>query len=91
MVQPEQNFASLIQHFTGSRQHNINLRKYALSLGLSVSEYGIKNLKTGKNNTFKTEEQLYNFLKLCYIEPQNRTGEKEIEVAQKCYNKTIKN
>jgi len=86
MVQPSKNFASLVQHFTGSKQHNINLRKYALSMGLSVSEYGIKNLKTGKLYTFDNEEKLYNFLKLCYIEPQQRTGEKEIEIAQKCYN-----
>jgi len=87
MVQPAKNFASLIQHFTGGRQHNILLRKYALSLGFSVSEYGIKDLKTGKIHTFETEEKLYNFLHLCYIEPEKRTGEKEIEIAQKCYNK----
>jgi DNA polymerase (family 10) len=88
MIQPAKNFASLVQHFTGSRQHNIFLRKYALSLGFSVSEYGIKDLKTGKIHTFETEENLYNFLKLCYIEPQNRIGEKEIETAQKCYNES---
>ncbi|MDD4938369.1 MAG: hypothetical protein PHX34_05160, partial [Candidatus Shapirobacteria bacterium] len=62
MVQPAKNFASLTQHFTGSRQHNILLRKYALNRGLSISEYGIKDLKTGKIHTFKTEEKLYNFL-----------------------------
>jgi len=90
MIQPAKNFASLIQHFTGSKQHNINLRKYALSMGFSVSEYGIKTLKTGKINTFENEEKLYNFLGLCYIEPEKRIGENEIEVAQKCYNKTIK-
>lgn len=87
MVQPAKNFASLLQHFTGSRQHNILLRKYAISLGYSVSEYGIKNLKTGKIYTFENEEKLYNFLKLCYIEPEQRIGDKEIIQAQKCYNK----
>jgi DNA polymerase (family 10) len=88
MIQPAKNFASLLQHFTGSRQHNILLRKHALLLGYSVSEYGIKNLKTGKINTFENEEKLYNFLKLCYIKPQDRIGEHEIETAQKCYNKS---
>jgi DNA polymerase (family 10) len=88
MIQPSKNFASLVQHFTGSRQHNILLRKYALSLGFSVSEYGIKDLKTGKINTFEDEKNLYNFLKLCYIEPENRVGENEIEIAQKCYNES---
>lgn len=90
MIQPSENFASLIQHFTGSRQHNINLRKYALNLGLSISEYGVKNLKTDKINTFDNEKKLYNFLNLCYIEPQNRTGDNEIEIAQKCYNENVK-
>ncbi len=90
MVQPAKNFYSLIQHFTGSKNHNILLRKYALSLGLSISEYGIKDLKTNKINTFNTEEKLYNFLKLCYIPPQDRIGETEIETAKKCYNKLLK-
>ncbi len=88
MVQPAKNFASLVQHFTGSRQHNILLRKYALSLGYSVSEYGIKDLKTGKIHTFETEEKLYNFLKLDYIKPELRLGETEIEEAKKCYNQS---
>ncbi len=88
MVQPAKNFASLLQHFTGSRQHNILLRKHALSLGYSVSEYGIKNLKTGKIYNFTNEKKLYNFLKLCYIEPKNRLGENELETAYKCYNQS---
>jgi len=83
MVQPPQTFGSLLQHFTGSRQHNINLRKYALSIGYSLSEYGIKNLKTGKISTFENEKDFYNFLKLCYIEPKERIGEYEIEKAKK--------
>ena len=86
MVQPPKNFASLIQHFTGSRQHNILLRKHALSLHYSVSEYGIKDLHTGKIHYFSTEDDLYHFLHLKYIPPQERLGEKEIETAKKCYN-----
>lgn len=87
MIQPAKNFASLLQHFTGSRQHNILLRQHALDLGYSVSEYGIKDLTTGKLNIFKTEKELYNFLHLCYIKPQDRIGKHEINSAQKCYNK----
>ncbi len=86
MIQPSKNFASLLQHFTGSRQHNILLRQHALNLGYSVSEYGIKDLKSGKIFTFKTEKKLYNFLNLCYIKPKDRIGEYEIDLAQKCYN-----
>jgi DNA polymerase (family 10) len=83
MVQPEITFGSLLQHFTGSRQHNILLRRYAQELGFSVSEYGIKNLKTGEIKTFKNEPDLYHFLKLEYIEPEKRVGESEIEKAKK--------
>src|SRR5664279_466734 len=42
MVQPPEGFGALLQHFTGSKAHNIHLREYALSKGLSLSEYGIK-------------------------------------------------
>lgn len=90
MVQPATSFGSLLQHFTGSKQHNIILRRHALKMGYSISEYGIKNLKTKKIFTFDNEKDLYKFLDLCYIEPQNRLGENEIDLAQKCYTKTIK-
>lgn len=86
MVEPPKIFGSLLQHFTGSKQHNINLRKHALSLGYSLSEYGIKDLKTKKTYTFENEKGFYDFLKLCYIKPQNRLGKNEIDIAQKCYN-----
>jgi len=90
MVEPPKIFVSLLQHFTGSKQHNINLRKYALDLGYSLSEYGIKDTKTKKIHTFKDEIAFYNFLGLCYIKPQDRIGKNEIDVAQKCYNHSNK-
>lgn len=90
MVQPPKNFIALVQHFTGSRQHNILLRRYALSQGYSISEYGIKDRRTGKIYNFTSEENFYNFLHLCYISPQKRIGENEIEKAQKCYNEKVK-
>jgi DNA polymerase (family 10) len=91
MVEPPKYWGSLLVHFTGSKFHNILLRRYALNLGYSLSEYGIRDLKTKILHTFKTEKSFYHFLKLCYIEPQNRLGETEVEAAQKCYNKTVKN
>ncbi|MFA6250489.1 MAG: hypothetical protein WC686_03190 [Candidatus Shapirobacteria bacterium] len=89
MAQPSKSFGALLQHFTGSRQHNILLRRYALKMGYSLSEYGIKSIKTGKLNTFKDETSFYHFLRLAYIPPSDRIGEKEIENAQKCYTKSI--
>lgn len=44
MVQPPECYGSLLQHFTGSKHHNIHLRKVANELGLSLSEYGIKKI-----------------------------------------------
>jgi DNA polymerase (family X) len=79
MVKPAVSFGALLQHFTGSRQHNILLRKHALKLGFSLSEYGIKDLKTGKIHQFTNETDFYNFLGLSFIPPQSRTGENELE------------
>ncbi|MFA6007643.1 MAG: nucleotidyltransferase domain-containing protein [Candidatus Shapirobacteria bacterium] len=79
MVKPKDSFGALLQHFTGSRQHNILLRRHALKMGYSLSEYGIKDLKTGKINKFTDEAKFYNFLGLKLIPPSERTGESELE------------
>jgi DNA polymerase (family 10) len=79
MVKPKDSFGALLQHFTGSRQHNILLRRHALKMGYSLSEYGIKNLKTSKINKFSDEAKFYNFLGLNFIPPQERLGEGELE------------
>jgi DNA polymerase (family 10) len=74
-------FGSLLQYFTGSKQHNINLRTRAVRQGLSLSEYGITELKTGKLEKFATEEAFYKRLGLQYIPPEIREGGEEIERA----------
>lgn len=79
-VKPEQ-WGSLLQHYTGSKLHNINLRTYALSKGLSLSEYGIKNSK-GKVFEFPEEVGFYEKLGLQYIPPELREGEEELEKAK---------
>lgn len=82
MIKPPASFGALLQHFTGSRQHNIILRKHALKLGYSLSEYGIRDLKTKKLYRFDTEEKFYRFLKLKYIPPPKRLGENELDKYQ---------
>jgi len=72
MVEPKKNWGNLVQHFTGSKNHNIELRKYALKKGLSISEYGIKDLKTGKLHQFDNEKDLYKFLHYPYLKPEER-------------------
>ena len=81
MVQPLDAYGSLLQHFTGSKHHNIALREYSLKRGLSLSEKGIKNLKTGKVARFETEEKFYKALGLQYIPPELREDTGEIEAA----------
>ena len=79
MVKPPKGFGALLQHFTGSRQHNILLRRHAIQMGYSLSEYGIKNTKTGQLHQFDTEKDFYHFLGFKLIPPQERVGEDELE------------
>ncbi len=79
---PEQ-YGSLLQHLTGSKEHNIHLRKFANDKGLSLSEYGIKTLKTDKTEYFRNEENFYKKLGLAYIPPELREDQGEIEAASK--------
>lgn len=86
MVQPPEAFGSLLQHFTGSKAHNIHLREYALSKGLSLSEYGIKKqIANGKEQivTYSTEEEFYKAIGLQWIPPEIREDTGEIELALK--------
>lgn len=84
-VHPKKAYGALLQYFTGSKAHNIRLREYALGKGYSLNEYGLTNMKDKMTPlmTFDTEEKLYNFLGLNYIEPENRTGGDEIERAKR--------
>ena len=83
MVLSPSMWGSLLQHFTGSKDHNVALREYGLKKGLSLSEKGIKILKTGKVEKFKTEEEFYKRLGLSWIPPELRENTGEIELAIK--------
>ncbi len=82
-VQKEESYGAMLQYFTGSKTHNIKLREYALKKGYSLSEWGIKKVKTNKILEFRTEEAFYNFLGLSYIPAEIREGTSEIELAEK--------
>ena len=82
MVEHE-DFGSLLQHFTGSKEHNVALRTRSQKQGLSLSEYGITDVKTGKVEKFADEESFYNFLGLQYIPPEIREDMGEIALAEK--------
>jgi DNA polymerase (family X) len=80
VTKPE-TFGNLLQHFTGSMEHNVEIRERALKMGLSVSENGVKNTKTGKVHKHKDETGVYKQLKLPYIPPEIRLGTGEIAAA----------
>jgi DNA polymerase (family 10) len=80
-IVPPEEYGNLLQHFTGSAAHNVQLRERAVKLGLSVSEHGIKNVETGKVQKHKTEAAVYKRLGLRYIEPELREGRGEIRAA----------
>jgi DNA polymerase (family 10) len=80
VVAPEQ-FGNLLQHLTGSKQHNVALREYAVRRGLHVSEYGIADDASEKTRTCATEQEVYDLLGLDYIEPELREGRGELEAA----------
>ncbi|MQA73345.1 MAG: DNA polymerase/3'-5' exonuclease PolX [Solirubrobacterales bacterium] len=80
-IVPPQAYGNLLQHFTGSAEHNIELRERAVRAGLSVSEHGISEVETGKVERYAREEQVYERLGLAYIEPELREGNGEIAAA----------
>lgn len=82
-VSNQKEWGAFLQHFTGSKEHNIKLREFALRKGLSLSEHGIKETATGKMHTFDDETAFYNFLGLDWISPEKRVGGAEIEQALK--------
>ena len=80
-VLPEDVYGNLLQHFTGSREHNIQLREIAVRRGLRVSENGILDVQSGVNRTARTEAEVYEALGLPYIPPEMRLGVGEIDAA----------
>jgi DNA polymerase (family X) len=77
----KKSWGSTLQHFTGSKQHNIKLREFALKQGKSLSEHGIKH--NNKLHFFSSELEFYHYLKLDWIPPELRHGEDEIILAKK--------
>ena len=78
----EKSYGAALLYFTGSKQHNIELRKAAISKGCKLSEYGLFSNRTNALIAGKTEQDLYESLGLPYIEPELRENEGEIEAAR---------
>lgn len=80
-VQSSESYGALLQHFTGSKAHNIHLRTIAKERGYSLSEYGIKKSSRRQPLDFATEEDFYDFLGMDWIPPELREDKGEIEAA----------
>lgn len=90
-VQDKASYGAMLQYFTGSKNHNISLRTYALTKGMSLSEYGIKRVRGQKTEDrkqikkdiieFETEEKFYQHLGMEWIPPELREDHGEIQAA----------
>ena len=82
VVEPDQ-FGNVLQHLSGSKAHNVQLREAAVRKGLHVSQYGILDDATGETTRCATEQEVYDTLGYAYIEPELREGRGELEAATK--------
>src|SRR5215469_3777769 len=79
---PPQSFGAAMQYFTGSKAHNVALRQRALRMKYTLNEYALATLDGEKPVAGKTEEEIYDKLKLDYIPPELRENSGEIEAAE---------
>jgi len=75
-------FGSAMNYFIGNKEHNVALRKLALSRGLTLSEYGLFRLKGKKWVAGRSEDEIYQKLGLSFIDPALRENHGEIEAAR---------
>ena len=88
-VVPSEQFYFALHHFTGSKDHNVRMRQKALSVGLSLSEWGLRPEEEKDSSRSKgtveahSEEDIFKTLGLAYIPPSLREGMGEVEAAEK--------
>ena len=81
-VEPE-SYGAALQYFTGSKDHNVRLREMAVRKGLRINEYGVFRVKGDQKIGGRTEDEVYEALKLPWIPPEIREAQGEIELAQR--------
>ncbi|MEM3227472.1 MAG: DNA polymerase/3'-5' exonuclease PolX [Candidatus Micrarchaeaceae archaeon] len=79
VIEP-QSFGAALQYFTGSKQHNIKVRKIAIKKGYKLNEYGLFD-KKGKIIPVSGEESIYEKLGMQYMPPEMREDRGEVELA----------
>jgi len=79
-IVPEKSFGAAMQYFTGSKDHNVELRKIAIKRGWKLNEYGLFD-KKNKQIAGRTEEEIYKKLGLDWMPPEMRENRGEIGLA----------
>jgi len=82
-IVPPESYGDLLQHLTGSAEHNVALRGHAQRRGYKISEYNVEHLESGRLITCATEAEVYGLVGLSYIQPELRENQGEIEAAEK--------
>jgi DNA polymerase (family 10) len=82
-VVPPESYGNLLQHFTGSKNHNVALREDAVRRGYSISEYSVTVVETGEEHTFAREQDVYRFLGYDWIPPELREDGGELAAARR--------
>jgi DNA polymerase (family 10) len=75
----DESYGAALLYFTGSKAHNIHLRNMAVDRELKLNEYGV--FKSGERILGKTEEEIYRYFDMPYIEPELRKDTGEIKAA----------
>jgi DNA polymerase (family 10) len=75
-------FGAALLYFTGSKEHNVVLRGRARDMGWTLNEYALTTLKGGRFVAGKTEKDIYEKLRLDYVEPELREHTGEIDAAE---------
>src|SRR5258707_8169190 len=78
---PPDSFGAAMQYFTGSKNHNVQLRQRALKQGYTLNEYGLVRMEDSKRVAGETEEEIYQTLGLKFIPPEMREDCGEIQAA----------
>ncbi len=81
VVEPK-SFGAALQYFTGSKEHNVNVRELAIRQGLKVNEYGVFRTKTNAWVAGREEEDVYKAIGLAWIPPELREDSGEVEAAK---------
>ncbi|WP_027409538.1 DNA polymerase/3'-5' exonuclease PolX [Anoxybacteroides tepidamans] len=75
----EEQFATTLHHFTGSKEHNVRMRQLAKERGEKISEYGVENIETGEMITFADEKAFFAHFQLPFIPPELREDGSEVD------------